>query len=136
MPSTFCSFLRVFVACFMTCLFALAPQNLAAQTHVVSPSDLRQATVAATEARQANVARLNEFLSAPLAQQALREAHIDQNQVKTAISHLNDQDLATLAARADKAQRDFAAGAITNHLLLLIVLAIVVIIIIIVAEKA
>jgi hypothetical protein len=135
MSSTFWSSVRLVIACLMTSLFAFAPQNLMAQTHVVSPADLQQATVAATQTRQANVAKLNELLSSPLGQRALKDSHVDANQVKTAVSNLSDQDLASLAARADKAQKDFAAGAISDHLLLLIVIAIVVIIVIIVAVK-
>jgi hypothetical protein len=131
----FWSSIRLFLACFMTSLFAFAPQNMMAQTHVVSPGDLQQATVAATQVRQANVAKLNELLSSPIGQKALKEAHVDANQVKTAVASLSDQDLARLAARADNAQKDFAAGAISDHLLLLIVIAIVVIIVIIVAVK-
>lgn len=129
------SCVRLLVACFFTSLFALAPQNLAAQTHVVSPSDLQQATVASTQTRAANIAKLDRLLSSPVGQKALREAHADATQVKNAVANLSDQDLARLAARADKAQKDFAAGAIADHLLLLIVIAIVIVAIIIVAVK-
>lgn len=129
------SFVRVLIACFFTSLFALAPQNLAAQTHVVSPSDLQQATVASTQTRMANMAKLNQLLSTPVGEKALKEAHVDATQVKNAVANLSDQDLARLAARADKAQKDFAAGAITDHLLLLIVIAIIIVVIIIIAVK-
>ena len=129
------SFFRLLIAWFFTCLFALAPQNLVAQTHVVSPSDLQQATVASTQTRVANLTKLNQVLSAPVGQKALKEAHVDAAQVKNAIANLSDQDLARLAARADKAQKDFAAGAITDHMLLLIVIAIVIVVVIIIAVK-
>ena len=135
MAATFQSYLRLLIACFMTALFAFAPQNSVAQTHVVSSTDLQHATAAATQTRQANEALLNQFLSTPTAQKALRQTNTDATQVKTAISSLSDQDLAKLATRADKAQRDFAAGAITDHMLLLIVIAIIIVIIIIVAVK-
>jgi uncharacterized protein with gpF-like domain len=129
------SYLRLWIACFFTSLFALAPQNLAAQTHVVSPSDLQKATVASTQSRVANAAKLDQLLSSPLGQKAVKEAHVDATQVKNAMAALSDQDLARLAARADKAQKDFAAGAITDHMLLLIVIAIIIVIIIIIAVK-
>ncbi|HEX6505677.1 MAG TPA: PA2779 family protein [Terriglobales bacterium] len=135
MSFNFWSSVRLVIACLMVSLFALAPQSMFAQTHVVSPTDLQQATVAATQSRQANMARLNDVLSSPVGQKALQEAHADATQVKTAISNLSDQDLAKLAARADKAQKDFAAGSISDHLLLLIVIAIVIVIIIIIAVK-
>lgn len=133
--STLRSCVRLLIACFFTSLFALVPQNLAAQTHVVSPSDLQQAAAASTQTRAANMAKLNDVLSGPVGQKALKEAHVDANQVKTAMANLSDQDLAQLAARANKAQRDFAAGALTDHMLLLIVIAIVVVIVIIIAVK-
>ena len=129
------SFVRLSIACFFTSLFALAPQNLAAQTHVVSPSDLQQATVASTQSRAANMAKLNQVFLSPVGQKALTEAHVDATQVKTAVANLSDQDLSRLAARADKAQKDFAAGSISDHLLLLIVIAIIIVVIIIVAVK-
>lgn len=135
MSFTLWSSLRLLIACFMVSLFALSPQNLAAQTHVVSPADLQQAATAATQARQVNVARLDQFLSSPVAQKAMQDAHIDPTQVKTAVPSLSDEDLAKLAARADKAQKDFAAGSITDHMLLLIVIAIVIVVVIIVAVK-
>lgn len=135
MSSVAWSCLRVLLACFFVSLFAIAPQNLAAQTHVVSPSDLQQATVASSQVRQNNIAALNQFFSLPAAQKALNEAHMDVNQVKSGIASLSDAELAKLSARANNAQRDFAAGSLTDHMLLLIVLAIAVIIIIIVAVK-
>jgi hypothetical protein len=135
MPFVAWSSLRVLIACVMVSLFAFAPQNLGAQTHVVSPSDLRQATTAASQARQNNIATLNQFFTMPAAQKALRDAHMDASQVKSGIATLSDAELAKLAARASTAQKDFAAGAIADHMLLLIVLAIAVIIIIIVAVK-
>jgi len=133
--STFRSFLRLSIACFFTSLFALAPQNLAAQTHVVSSSDLQQATVASTQTRADNVAKLDQVLSSPAGQKALKTAHVDATQVKNAVANLSDQDLARLAARADKAQKDFAAGDISDHLLLLIVIGIITAVIIIIAVK-
>jgi hypothetical protein len=48
---------------------------------------------------------------------------------------LDDQELARLAARADKAQADFAAGRIEERDLILIILAIVVLVLVIVAVR-
>jgi hypothetical protein len=135
MPPVVWSSLRVLIACTLVSLFAFAPQNLAAQTHVVSPSDLQQATAATSQARQNNIAALNQFFSLPAAQKALKDAHMDATQVKSGIATLSDAELAKLAARANNAQKDFAAGSLADHALLLIVLAIAVIIIIIVAVK-
>jgi hypothetical protein len=103
-----------------------------AQSHVVSPADLQKEAVAATRTRQHNAQTLNRFLSSPTAKKALRTAHVDPTRVKTAISSLSDEELAQLAARAEKAQSDFAAGLLPSRTLLLIILAILVVILIIV----
>jgi hypothetical protein len=60
---------------------------------------------------------------------------MDPQQVKTAASTLNDQELSQLAARADKAQADFAAGSLSQRDLILIILGVAVLILIIVAVR-
>lgn len=124
--------LRVAMACGLTFLFAV-PQNLAAQTHVVSPAELQKATVEATQTRQQNVEKIERFLSTPAAEKGLKAAQIDAKQVKTAVSSLSDEELARLAARSDKAQADFAAGRISDRDLLIILICIAALILIIVA---
>jgi hypothetical protein len=123
---------RSFSACILAIVFAI-PLNLMAETaHVVSPSDLQKQAVAATQVRQQNVQKVRSFLSGPVAEQAMQKAHIDSSQVRNAIANLNDQELAQLAARADKAQHDFAAGYLTTRDIALIILAVAVIILIVV----
>ena len=106
-----------------------------AQDHVVSPAEIQRDAASTSAARQQHVQQLNNFLSSNDAQQALKSAHADPQQVKSAIQQLNDEDLAQLSARAEKAQRDFAAGDISNRDLLLILVAIGVIILIVVAVR-
>jgi hypothetical protein len=106
--------------------------NLMAQTHLVTPEDLQKEAVAATRVRQHNVQTLTRFLSSPLAKKALRSAHLDPTRVKIAVSALSDEELAQLAARAEKAQADFAAGLLPSRNVLLIVLAILIVILILV----
>jgi hypothetical protein len=109
------------------------PQNLAAQAtqHLVSPDDLEKAAVDASQARQQNLDTLNSFLSSDQAQKAIESAHMNPQEVKTAVSGLSDEELAQLATRASKAQSDFAAGSIGDRDLIFIVLAIVVLILLI-----
>ena len=116
-------------------LFFAFPSNLAAQAHVVSPADLQKETLAASQARQRNQETVTEFLSSPRAQKALRSAHMDPMQVKTAVSTLSDQEVAQLASRSAKAQADFAAGRIDDRDLLIILVAIAALILIIVAVR-
>ncbi len=123
---------RVVTACVLVTVFAVPP-SLLAQTHVISPSELQKETVAASQQRQRDLDGLTKFFSSPKAQSALRSAGVSAQQVKTAISSLDNQELAKLAARADKAQADFAAGNITDHDLLIIMIAILALVLIIVA---
>ena len=125
---------RSFAAAVLVFLFWL-PKSLVAQApqHLVSPSDLQNAAVDASNARQKNVDTLNNVFSSEQGQQALKSAHINPEQVKSAVAGLSDQELAQLASRAQKAQADFAAGSLDNHDLLIILLCIAVLILIIVA---
>ena len=110
-----------------------APQSMIAQSHVVSPGDIQKDVSNASAARRQNQKQVEDFLSSREAQRAMKSAKIDPQQVTNAVSQLNDAELASLAARSAKAQKDFAAGNIDNHDLLLILVAIAVLILIIVA---
>jgi hypothetical protein len=127
---------RVLTAIVLAIIFAV-PQSLLAQAsnHVVSPSDLHQAAVAATQARQQNMAKVREFFSSAQAQQALSSARIDSEQVKGAVVRLDDAELAELASRVQKVQADFAAGNFSDRDLILIILAVVALVLIIVAVR-
>ncbi len=111
----------------------IIPSGLWAQTHVVSANEMQIEAVAATQVRQKHLKTVTQFLSTPDAQKALRSAHLNPTQVKTAVSSLSDEELAQLASRAEKAQADFAAGNIDNRDLLLIILGLAALILIIVA---
>lgn len=127
---------RVAVAFILAAVFTL-PQNLLAETatHLVSPSDLQQAAVKASTARQQNRDAVQQFVSSEAAQKALRSAHVDPQQVKNAVSTLDDAELAQLASRVHKAQTDFAAGTLSDRDLIIIIVAVAVLILIIVAVR-
>lgn len=126
--------LRAAVATLLVALF-IVPTDALAQSHVVSPADLQKEAVAASQVRQHNLDSVQRLLSTPAAEKALKSAKMDTQQVKTAVSTLNDQELAQLAARADKAQADFAAGTLSERDLILIILGIAVLVLIIVAVR-
>ena len=90
---------RAVIASVLAMLF-LVPADLVAQDHVVSPTELQKEVVAASQSRQHNLDTLQQFLSTPAAEKAIKSAQMDPRQVKTAVSALDDQDLAQLAARA------------------------------------
>ncbi len=84
---------RALVACILVAIFAV-PHSLLAQSHVVSPADLQKEMVASTQARQHNLKTVRQFLSSPRAENALKSAHMNPEQVQTAVSTLSDQELA------------------------------------------
>jgi hypothetical protein len=137
MCSTLLRAARSFVSAVLVILFLVPPQSTVAQTaqHVVTPSDLQKAAVDASQIRQKNLDTLNSFLSTDQAKEAMKSVNADPQQVKKAVAGLSDDEAAQLAARAQKAQADFAAGNIGNHDLLIILVCIVVIILIIVAVR-
>lgn len=127
-------FVKALTAGVLVSLFAV-PQSLIAQPseHLVSPSDLQKAVVDASHQRQQNLDTLNQFLSSTKAQQAIKSAHMNPQEVQKAVAGLNDAELAQLSARASKAQADFAAGNMSDHDLLIILIAVAALILIIVA---
>lgn len=124
------------LGCTSLLLFSVAaavPQSMVAQNHVVSPGDIQNDVSNSSAARQHNEKQVENFLSSQEAQHAMKSAKIDPQQVTNAVSQLNDAELASLAARSAKAQKDFAAGNIDNHDLLLILVGLAALILIIVA---
>ena len=119
-------------------LFSLAfatPRSAIAQDHVVAPSDIQRDVAASSSARQKNQAQLENFVSSPEAQQAMKSVHLNSSQVKNAIPNLNNEELAELSARSEKAQADFSAGKMSDRDLIIILIAIVALILIIVAVR-
>ena len=113
----------------------VVPANLLAQSHVVSSTDLQQQLMSATQQRQENIAKVQGLLLSKQGEQALKIMHANGEQVKGAISRLDDAELARLAARADKSQADFAAGTLSDRDLIIIILAILALVLIIVAVR-
>jgi len=96
---------------------------LAAADHVVPRADLHKGAAAATQAKQANLAKAAKFFSTPRVQDALRAGKLDSARVQQAVSLLGQEELARLASKVDKIQADFAAGALSNQELTYIVIA-------------
>ena len=101
----------------------------------MSPSELQEAVVKASTARQQNRDEVQQFFSSERAQNALKSAHINPEQVKSAVSTLDDAELAQLASRVQKTQVDFAAGTLSDRDLIIILVAIAALILIIVAVR-
>jgi len=132
------SFVRSHCRSFSMLFLAVAiifPSALIAETHVVSPGDLQKQALSASQSRQRNIETVRDFVATPAAQKTLRDARINPAQVQRAVSSLSDAELATLASRADKAQRDFAAGYLSTLDIALIILGVALIILIIVVAS-
>lgn len=124
-----------FARALMTAVFAAAitaSPALAAPQHLVTPGQIQQSTVSASQARQRNIENVRHFLSLPQAQKAFQQTRVDPEQVKNAVSGLSDQELAQLSQRATKAQSDFAAGAISNKTLTIIIAGVVLLIVLVI----
>ena len=126
--------LRALTASILLLVFAF-PSNLVAQTHLVSLADLQKETAAASTARQNNLQTVTQFFSSQRAEKALKAAHMDPKQVRTAVSTLSDEELAQLAARSTKAQADLAAGRLEDRDLMWILVAIAALVLVIVAVR-
>ena len=126
-------FLRVLAASLLLAVFSITA--VAGETHIVSGADLQNELVAASRVQQRNLETVQQFVSSERAQKAVKSAGIDPQEVKTGVSLLNAEELAQLASRAEKAQADFAAGALSDRDLILIILGIAVLVLIIVAVR-
>ncbi|HET8668391.1 MAG TPA: hypothetical protein VFM10_10455 [Terriglobales bacterium] len=114
----------------------LVPQDVLAQNHVVSPNELQQQAMAAAQERQSKIDRVQRFFASETAQKALKSANIDYGKVQKAVPQLSDDELANIAAKADKAQQDFAAGALSNQQITYILIALATAVIVIILVKA
>jgi hypothetical protein len=129
--------LRALVPSALMCLMAIPADAFAAtpvQDHLVTPQAMQKQMADSASARQKNIEAVTNFLSSPIADRAMRDAHYNPEQVKSAIPSLSDQELASLAARSNDAQQKFAAGALTRPELALIVIALVVLIVVIIVH--
>ena len=123
---------RLLAACF---LLTLCATSVLAQTHVVSQVDIHKELVNAAQTRQKNLQKVERLFSSDEARKALEAARISPERVETAVSTLNDDELARLASRADKLDQDFAAGRLNNRDLLIIIVGIAALILIIIAVR-
>src|SRR5258708_5184969 len=80
---------RAAVASVLAVLF-FVPVDLLAQNHVVSPADLQKKVAEASQARQRNLQTVQQFLSTPQAEKAMKSAQLDPQQINTALSTLDN----------------------------------------------
>lgn len=110
---------------------AAAPSRLAAQDkdHVVSLDELKSDAAKPALTREANESDVRHLLQTEAGQQALKQAKVDYSKVDKAISQLSDDDLATVAEKSRQADRDFAAGGLSQTLIIVIILIVILIVV-------
>jgi hypothetical protein len=106
-----------------------SPARAQDKQHVVPLTELNKDAARPAQTRQANEEAVRTLLSSDQAQRALKSANLDYQKVDKAVGQLSDEDLAKLAERSRQAQRDFAAGRISDRdLLWIIVIALAIIV--------
>jgi hypothetical protein len=117
-------FFRKLPAMALALAFTVFSSSLMAQEHIVSPSDLHNDLRQATAARQMNLADVNHFFASDRVQQVLKTSWMDGEKIQKAIPFLSDQELSNLATKTRGAEKDLAAGELTNAQISLIILAV------------
>lgn len=126
------------VVVFLSMTVTLPPiRSVGADDHIVKLTDLHRTIVNASQERQTNLATVQSFFSSESARKALSTNTIRAEKIEDAIALLSDDELAGLAARAQKIQKDFTAGALNNQEItyIIIALATAVVILVIVAAR-
>jgi len=118
----------------LICLFGFTTWAQEAR-HVVPSSELHRDAARPGQTRQADEQSILTLLSSDAGQKALKSAGVDYQKVDKAVGQLSDEDLAKLAERSRQAQRDFAAGKLSDRDLLWIILIIVAVLIIALALR-
>jgi hypothetical protein len=91
--------------------------------------------VNAAQTRRQNLEKVKGLFSSDETRKAMEAAQINPERVDAAVNTLSDEELARLASRADKVDKDFAAGRINDRDLLIILVGIAALILIIVAVR-
>lgn len=128
--------MRVRFLVFTLILSLVIPQFAAGQSPVVSSSELRRATTAATETRQKNRDTVRNFFSSERVRAALKSGRVDYQRVDKAIASLSAEELDRLAVKTSQIQQDFAGGALTNEQLTYIAIALAAAVIVLILVKA
>ena len=88
--------------------------------HIVPEREIRASAVAYSAERSARVDKVARFLDSEAAQNQLAQWGIKAEQVKSAISRLDNADLEYLAAQADNVMGDLQGGSRSSRKLLII----------------
>ncbi len=126
--------IRIFLLLF--CLTLVIPsQQLMAEDHVVNSSDLHHVLTETSDARQANLEKVQKFLSSETVRKAFERSKIDSAKIDKVVPLLDDDELQRLASQTQAIEKDIAGGVLTNQQItyIIIALATAVVILVIVA---
>jgi hypothetical protein len=124
--------IRLLAVCLMLTICAT---GILAQSHVVNQTDIHKELVNAVQTRQQNLEKVKSLFSSDETRKAMETARISPEKVDAAVSTLSDDELARLASRADKLDKDFAAGRLSDRDLLIVLVGIAALVLIIVAVR-
>jgi hypothetical protein len=110
-------------------------QVVYAQAPVVTRGELKQAIVNSAKTRKENLDQVRGFFSSDVARKALTLTNLDPDRVQKAVSTLNADELAKLAAQTRQVESDFAAGALNNQQITYILIALATAVIVLVLVK-
>jgi hypothetical protein len=113
----------------------LMSQMAYAQEPQVTRDELKQALVRSANARKENLAQVRSFFSSDVAQKAFNTAKLDSGRIDKAVSALDADELAKLAAQTRQVQNDFAAGTLTNQQITYILIALGTAVIVLIAVR-
>ena len=103
------------------------------QGPIVTQDELKQALVDSTKSRKENLDQVRHFFSSEATAKALKSANLDSKRLDRAVSTLNADELAKLAATTRHLDADFAAGSLTNEQLTYIVIALATAVVVLIA---
>ena len=104
-----------------------------AQGPIVTQDELKQALIDSTKSRKENLDQVRHFFSSEATAKALKSANLDSKRLDRAVSTLNADELAKLAATTRHLDADFAAGSLTNEQLTYIVIALATAVVVLIA---
>jgi hypothetical protein len=105
------------------------------QGGVVASSELHDAIRKASEQKQKNLAEVRSFFADAHVRDVLSKGGIQSDRVEKAVSTMDADSIARLAAETSKIQNDFAAGALTNQQITYIIIALATAVIVLVAVR-
>jgi phosphopentomutase len=115
--------------------YVLPQRAAAAESHVVSLSELQQDLTASRQIRAENLQDIERVLSLPEAQDGLAKFHLSTERVTAAVAELDDTELAHLADRARAAEQDVQGGFLVGILALIGLIVVIVIVLTVVRNN-